>query len=153
MCTKRKKESQHNTEDSHQITREPKRKGRKKIYKNKPPNKQLMQLSCSFNNAIKKWAKNLNGQFYKKTYRWLKGTQKEAQHYYQRNANQNYNQVSLHTSQNGYHQKIYKQQMPKSTKNNPQSNKTAIRIYISSITSNINRLNAPTKRLAEWIQR
>ena len=24
-----------------------------------------MQLSCSFNNAIKKWAKNLNGQFYK----------------------------------------------------------------------------------------
>ena len=65
ICTKRKKESQHNTKDSHQITREPKRKVRKMIYKNKPPNKQLMQLSCSFNNAIKKRAKNLNGHFYK----------------------------------------------------------------------------------------
>jgi len=30
---------------------------------------------------------------------------------YQRNANQKYNVVSLHTSQNGHHQKIYKQEM------------------------------------------
>ena len=30
---------------------------------------------------------------------------------YQRNSNQNYNEVSPHTSQNGHHQKIYKQQM------------------------------------------
>ena len=29
-------------------------------------------------------------------------------HYY-RNANQNYNEASSHTSQNGHHQKIYKQ--------------------------------------------
>ena len=65
ICTKRKRESQHNTKDSHQITREPERKGRKKIYKNKLSNKQLMQLSCSFNNAIKKWAKNLSGFFSK----------------------------------------------------------------------------------------
>ena len=28
---------------------------------------------------------------------------------YQRNANQNYNEVSPHTGQNGHHQKIYKQ--------------------------------------------
>ena len=28
---------------------------------------------------------------------------------YQRNANQNYNEVSPHTDQNGHHQKIYKQ--------------------------------------------
>ena len=28
---------------------------------------------------------------------------------YQRNANQNYNEVLLHISQNGHHQKIYKQ--------------------------------------------
>ena len=28
---------------------------------------------------------------------------------YQRNANQNYNEVSPHTSQNGHHQRIYKQ--------------------------------------------
>ena len=27
----------------------------------------------------------------------------------QRNANQNYNEVSPHTSQNGHHQKVYKQ--------------------------------------------
>ena len=30
---------------------------------------------------------------------------------YQRNANQNYHEVSPHTSQDGHHQKIYKQQM------------------------------------------
>ena len=28
----------------------------------------------------------------------------------ERNANQNYNEISLHTSQNGHHQKVYKQQ-------------------------------------------
>ena len=27
---------------------------------------------------------------------------------YQRNANQNYNEVSPHTSQNGHHQKVYR---------------------------------------------
>ena len=31
--------------------------------------------------------------------------------HYQRNARQNYNEVSPHTGQNGYHQKIYKQKM------------------------------------------
>ena len=31
--------------------------------------------------------------------------------HYQRNANQNYNEVSPHTSQNGHHQKIYKQKL------------------------------------------
>ena len=30
---------------------------------------------------------------------------------YQRNANQNYNEISLHTGQNDYHQKIHKQQV------------------------------------------
>ena len=29
--------------------------------------------------------------------------------HYERNANKNYNEVSRNTSQNGYHQKIYKQ--------------------------------------------
>ena len=33
--TKKKKQSEHNTKDSHQITRGQKRKGRKKTYKNK----------------------------------------------------------------------------------------------------------------------
>ena len=30
---------------------------------------------------------------------------------YYRNANQNYSEISAHTSENGYHQKVYKQQM------------------------------------------
>ena len=30
---------------------------------------------------------------------------------YQRNGNQNYNEVSPQSSQNGHHQKVYKQQM------------------------------------------
>ena len=40
---------------------------------------------------------------------------------YQRNVNQNYNQVPPHTSQNGHHQKVYKQQMLErvKTKGNP----------------------------------
>ena len=29
--------------------------------------------------------------------------------HYERNAKQNYNEISLHTSQNGHHQKVYKQ--------------------------------------------
>ena len=31
--------------------------------------------------------------------------------HYERNANQNHNEVSPHTGQNGHHQKPYKQQM------------------------------------------
>ena len=31
--------------------------------------------------AIKKWAEGLNIHFPKKTYRWLTGTQKDAQHH------------------------------------------------------------------------
>ena len=31
--------------------------------------------------------------------------------HYQRNANQNYNEVSSHTSQNGHHQSVYEQSM------------------------------------------
>ena len=40
---------------------------------------------------------------------------------YQRNVNQNYNEVPPHTSQNGHHQKVYKQQMLErvKTKRNP----------------------------------
>ena len=34
--TKMEKESKHNAKDSHQITKEPKRKGRKKTYRNNP---------------------------------------------------------------------------------------------------------------------
>ena len=56
----------------------------------------------------------------KKTYRRKKKKKKKNhnQHEkmlnianYQRNVNQNYHEISLHTSQNGHNQKIYKQQM------------------------------------------
>ena len=46
----------------------------------------------------------------KKTYRWLTNTWKDAQHHsYQRNVNQNHNEVSSHASQNGCYPKINKQ--------------------------------------------
>ena len=43
----------------------------------------------------------------------------------------------------------------KSTKSTPNNQKMAIGTYISIITLNVNKLNAPTKRhrLAEWIQK
>ena len=46
----------------------------------------------------------------KKTYRWPKAHEKILSiTNYQRNANQNYNEVSPHTGQNGHHQKVFKQ--------------------------------------------
>ena len=45
-----------------------------------------------------------------KTYRWLTNTWKDAQHHsLLENANQKYNELSPHTSQNGHHKKIHKQ--------------------------------------------
>ena len=41
-----------------------------------------------------------------KTHRWPRGTGNDARyHNYQKNANQNSNAISPHTSQNGHHQK------------------------------------------------
>ena len=53
-----------------------------------------------------------------------------------------------------YHQEI--QEKKKDLQNQPQAiRKMAIRTYVSTITLNVNGLNAPTKRhrLAEWIQK
>ena len=92
--------------------------------------------------------------FRKKTYRWLKGTQKEAQHYQLLEKCKSKLHLGITSHQSEWLSSKNLQTINAQIhKNNPQSNKTAIRIYISSITSNVNRLNAPTKRLAEWIQR
>ena len=76
--------------------------------------KQLMQLSIKKNKqSNQKFGRRPNQTFLQRRH-----TDGQEAHEklltitnYQRNANQNDNEVSPHTSQNGHHQKIYKQQM------------------------------------------
>ena len=83
-------------------------------------NKRLMQLSINKQTKNSKAQKNkqLNkkmGRRPKQTFLQRRDTDGQQTHEtmlnitnYQRNANQNYNEVSLHTDQSGHHQNIYK---------------------------------------------
>ena len=63
-------------------------------------------------NPIKKWAKDLNRYFSKEDIQMTKKHMKRCSTLLiMRNETENYNEILLHTSQNGHQQNVYKQQM------------------------------------------
>ena len=75
--------------------------------------KQLMTLNSINKQPIQKMGRRPEQTFLQRGY--TDGQQAHEKMFsiasYQRNANQKYNETSPHTGQNGYHQKIHKQQM------------------------------------------
>ena len=73
--------------------------------------KQHLQLnSRKINDPMKKWAKELNRHFSKKDIHMAKKHEKMLNiSHYQRNANQNHNEVPSHASLNGCYPEVYKQ--------------------------------------------
>ena len=77
--------------------------------------KQLLQLNCrKIKDPIKKWAKELNRHLVKEDIQMAQTHEKMLNiTHYQRNVNQNHNEIPLHASQVGCYPKVYKQEMLK----------------------------------------